>query len=198
MHQELIEFSYLGARDYVHSSDIVPAVLSRLPAGIVKKFDIRFSGKIDQTLRLVFDTPFESQDAKVSGLFLLDGEPRRFRLYQTGEKVTQRIAYDESSLVASSALDVSAQAITLERDVGHGLFRILTALQKALLGSLYPQAKGKWVCTRIELKEVPELAYPVRLKFSRNLNFQIVRSEVFVAGHSVGFISFTLVGETQW
>ena len=198
MHQELIEFSYLGSRDYVHSSDIVSAVLSRLPAGRVQNFDIRFSGKIDQTLRLVFDKSSETQDAKVSGLLLLDGELRRFRLNQIAEKVTQRIAYDENSLVAASVVDVNAQAITLERDVGHGVFRILTALQKALLSSLYPRIKGKWVCTRIELKDIPELAYPVSLKFSRNLNFQIVRSEVFVAGHSVGFISFTLVGETQW
>ena len=116
-----------------------------------------------------------------------------YHLLENGDSVDCRYPYDEDNILSKSVLNIDKKSIALTRSTGFTFCENFVALNKYLLESIYPDAKGKWYFTRLEQSFlIPDNSvFTVVLK--KNFKFRLTQSDIFVNGENVGSVYFTLV-----
>jgi len=192
MNQNL-KFCFKGSRNYVHGTDIVSKLLAQKSSKSLTRIDLRFNGIATTGLMLVEE--HSNPDAKVNVRWMENGELRTYQLIANGEEIDCRYEYEEDSILEKTTLDLDSQSVHLNEISGYSLCENFVALNKYLLNRLYPEEKGKWYFTRLELSEIYPEESLITVKFIKNFNFRLVKSEVLVNGNAIGSVYFTMVRE---
>jgi hypothetical protein len=188
-----IIFSFKGNRNYVHGPDIFNALKDMFYSLNPTQIDIRFNGMSSKSLIIKSDA--EPSLAKVNVSFVVSGREQRYFLVEGDKEISSRTIYDEQSIVDSSILDQTNTEVRQTKVTKYTFIENAVALNKLLLSSVLTGKKGKWLFTRIELKNFVDDASLVVLKLVKNSNYRIVKSDIHVRNVIVGSIYFSLLQE---
>lgn len=151
---------FLGDRGYLHSTTIIPALLSvcsqRFGLGAIKQVSAQFHALTDR------QCVFELLEVPAGASLTQAGYVATFRI--SGEKaegivglrpseavISQRQAFDEDGLITGYTLDQQGQSVTLPGLKGE-LLPTIVSLNKRLHAALFDSAGfGKWLLTRLDL-----------------------------------------------
>ena len=210
---------FKGARTYVQGPDIHDAMCDALSErGIVlEKVDL-VCHRLIATNVTAREIPAEESPAEgVHAVFRFNG--RTIVLTENGEPITLREPYDEPALVAKMELDATARRIAVNRSTGvppvgptaetavlrtfgsrdgcatFSNAELFVALNKELLTRCFPEAKGKWLFTRLQLPQSFRKSQFARIEvqFLGHSNFRITRSALFGDGQPLGHLFFSLL-----
>lgn len=201
MQQNILTFPsslcFKGGRNYLHGTDIVWSLMCSLDSLAQVKLDIKFHGISHHQLRWIEVDEVELDEAaKVTGVLELKDKKVRFKFLESDMPVTCKNYYDESAIVASCDVNLQNRAIILTRSVNANVIEKIVAMQKSLLQSLFPDIVGKWYFTRLEVSDLGALSLAsgqLELKFIKNFNFRLTKSDIFFGQKHLASIYFSLV-----
>lgn len=204
---------FLGDRQYLHSTTIIPALLSvceqSFDAGRVRQVSGRFHSLTDR--QCGFDWVECSGKESLTQLgyvatFKLscDGGERVVGLKPGDVPITVRHPFDEDALITGSVLTTDTQSIALRSPAG-ALLPTLVALNKRLHSALFGNAGienagyGKWLLTQLDLNATAvelihfEKNYPgdIRLALTSVLASVNTKAALMVDEHIIGFMHFS-------
>lgn len=195
-----LTLSFKGSRQYLHGTDMHDAVCDLLTQQGGQNIQ-----KIDFTLhRIVLtqlvasihrDTQPETEGANAVFRATVDSSPVTVLLKECGTPVTDRRPYDEEGLVSAASFDSTNQRITFTASDAYTNIEMIVALNKALLLRALPEAKGKWLFTRLQLATSikDRKLNTIEVRFLGHSNYRITRSQVFGDGQPIGSIFFSLM-----
>jgi hypothetical protein len=198
-----LNFSFKGARNYVQGPDILDAWCEAL-AGIghreLSHLDITFHRMVTSQgkAREVSSVDEGAEPPNAMLRFVENDAPRTWILEETGETIAERAPYDEETLVGASQIDTARQSIRVKSLPNFSNAEIVVALNKALLLKLLPEAKGKWLFTRLQLGRSfrHQKFNDLEVQFLGHSHYRITRSRVLGDGQPLGSIYFSLMPAT--
>ncbi len=200
MEEQMLKFRYKGKREYVHGpcmykeiSELIAPRINQSP-GV---FKMAMHALIRHQCRIIFGEVGEPLPsvAHPSAEFSFSGREKGLLgwLVETDEPVVDRYPYPEDDIVKVS--HVEDKIIKIHQEVPFHPIEVLVAINKHLLLMLFPNAKGKWLFTRLELnrllREDDKTKFEVRL--AQNFAFRMTKSLVIVDGGIIGHIYFSQV-----
>lgn len=195
-----LQLPYKGLRTYLHGTDIYNAVcelLAKEGASDLVKIDMVFHQVSASQLHASISRENPSAEGPANVVFRCStsGENITVKLAQTGQPVTERVPYDEEGLVSSAVIRTEEQRISLTNQPGYSNIEMFVALNKKLLSHLFPEVRGKWFFTRLQLsRSVYKLPLAnLEVQFLGHSNFRITRSTLLGNGEPLGSIYFSLV-----
>ncbi len=196
----LLPLRFKGARTYVQGPDILAALCDALASGgfgPLEKLDLVCHRLVATQLRGRF---LAEDEAAPEGLhatlrFTAGGATHTVALEETDEPIAAREPYEEDALVAASAFDLDAKTAGVAPPLGFENAEIVTALNKALLTRAFPEARGKWLFTRLQLaRSLRERTFArLEVRFLGHSNFRITRSALVGDGEPLGHLYFSLL-----
>ena len=200
MHPEFpLRFQLKGQRNYVQGPDIHDALCDALIQqghAIIEKLDLVFHQMArTQLAARVLDAGEEpGEGTNVVLRCMLDGEPRTVIAKETGEVITARVEYDEDRLVAAMKFDLPANVVELGEIAGYSNCEKVVSMNKALLTRVLPEARGKWLFTRLQLSRSfrQQRFANLQLVFLGHSNFRITRTQIIGDGEKLGHLYFSL------
>jgi hypothetical protein len=186
-----LDFCFKGDRDYVHGTDIVNKLMRHFAPYAPQNIDVKFNGSVANNLDLLEATA--GSDAKVNIAVMLQGEAKKFQLVDNGQAIHCRYPYDESLIISNTRLDLAGQSIHLQQVTTFTFCENFVAMNKHLLQSIFPDEQGKWYFTRMELEHPIKDAALVSVKFIKNFNFRLTKSNLYIEDQCVGSVYFTMV-----
>jgi hypothetical protein len=201
MNAELrLNFSFKGARNYVQGPDILDAWCDALAENghrELANLDITFHRMVahQAVAREVPGLEDGAEPPNAMLRFMENEAQRTWILEETDEAITERGPYDEETLINASHLEPAQQSIRVKPLQNYSNAEIVVALNKALLLKLLPEAKGKWLFTRLQLaRSFRHLTFSnLEVRFLGHSNYRITRSRVFGDGEPLGSIFFSLL-----
>jgi len=152
-----VNFRFKGARDYVHGTDmydqLLPLLMERLTGGTVAALKMTIRGVMRRQGRLLIES--EGQGASrpdgVKAEFCLTRQKHGIFgwLTEDSREILDRYSYDEAPLLALCS--VRRNHVALEYNPGYTPIEVLVAMNKLLMETLFPDEKGKWFFTRLQL-----------------------------------------------
>ncbi|EGK8095013.1 hypothetical protein IO388_000298 [Campylobacter lari] len=192
---EKLEFNFKENRNYIHGTDIYNAILSSCKDGIVSNFEISFHNIAYNNLILTDTKPsdlkdlrfichFTAKDSTIHYLYGIDNPLSKPKLSKP---------YPEEDITKKATVNHDEKSIILDSTSNFTYIEEIVALNKHLLNNIFPQAKGKWYFSKLQLQNIPlEKKYPIKLIFKSNFNFLIIKSEIYFNNRFLGFIYFSL------
>jgi hypothetical protein len=178
----MLDLPFKGSRDYLHSTDILPALneLAHARCGAQAHVD-------SLTLRRPFThairTSFESS-AGASGSFRIrrGDECISGWLHETESPVTGRVSFDTSRLLAAT---ISGQGFAkiLEPQPGYSALEVVVTLMKAV--SAQVNRRPWWVC-QLNFDHPLTEVFPVEARIQHNLIGRFLVYEIVQAGMVIG------------
>jgi len=192
-----LNFSYKGARHYLHGSDFFNAIqavvdsLDGIRGSYVSKLSFtHFSYRLCE---LCFDEVGKNHAVGSGELTLHNGSRKLFWLKEGLEKPVHRTPYDEGSIVRN--VKYEGQSAILQATNPHTTIEVVIALTKDLHYRLSPIEEGKWVFGRIDLNQrLPLIDSTVSIARVKYLPLRFSVSEIKIDGIIVGEIQF-IVGK---
>ncbi len=186
-----LDFCFKGDRNYVQGPDIFNKLMLYFASHSPKNIDIKFNGIVSKNLHLIEGS--ELNNAKVNLSITLQDRTKKFQLIESEQVINCRYLYDESLIINNTALNLANQVINLQQDTQYTFCENFIAMNKHLLQSLFPDEKGKWYFTRLELKHPVEDNTLLSVKFIKNFNFKLTKSDIYIENNCVGSVYFTMV-----
>ena len=190
MMSQTLSFCFKGNRTYVHGTDIVAELFKHFADVVITDIDLKFNGIALTNLNLIEGE--EADDARVNIRLNLNGKEKVMQLVENGETPDCWCEYDEKSIREKCYLEQANKLIHLEQVSHYTLCENYVAMNKFLLQSLYPEEKGKWYFTRLEQKRVIEEEALITVKFIKNFNFLLTKSDILANDEVVASVYFTL------
>jgi hypothetical protein len=178
----ILELPFKGARDYLHSTDILPALTEVAnerfgPLAWVDSLTIR------RPFRRIIQVSFESVEVS-SGSFRMRNGSQNIPgwLLETDKPVTRRIPYDTSPLSAA-AVSGSGYARLLEPLPGFRVLDVLVGLMK--LVSAQVDRQHWWLC-QLNLDAPLAENFPVEVRIRNNLGGKFLVYDILQSGAVIG------------
>jgi hypothetical protein len=196
----LLHLRFKGARTYVQGPDIHDAVCAALAAHgfrSLTNLDLIFHRMVhtQSSGQFLEDAQLTAEKAHAVFRFVCDGARRTLLLAETGTPILERTSYDEAPLVAPAHFDLDARTVAVSPPPGYSNAEIVVGLNKALLARAFPEAKGKWLFTRLQLaRSFFESEFrSLEVRFVGHSNFRITSSALVGDGESLGTLYFSLL-----
>jgi len=189
------EFCFKGARDYVHGTDIYTAITKSFSQDIDGGIDLSFHGIARKNLTMSDLKPEDEALIKsVVKYRAKDGSKKVFYGVENAESIFCNYAYEEEKITQASSIDLEKKSIVLEKQSEFSFIEEIVAMNKELLLTLFPDQKGKWYFTRLQIaSSVEKTLYPLELEFRSNFQFKLTKTEIFMNKKSLGYIYFSLI-----
>lgn len=184
-------FCFKGNRGYVQGPDIVSALLKEFSDKDIKNIDLKFNGITATELDLI--EGLERADAKVNIRLLEDSVEKSYQLIENGQQINCRYEYDENKIIEKTAINIDKQGVSLTDTTGFTFCENFVAMNKHLLQSIYPDEKGKWYFTRLELTKPIDNNSLIEVKLVKNFNFRLTKSDILLNDNPVGSVYFSMV-----
>jgi hypothetical protein len=188
-----------GGRYYIHGTDIYNVMLDRIAAlhpqaglGAVR---LVIHKTATTQCRMVCSSPQEAPSKPPDAVVHMQVEAGEGRieawLVETGEAVTERVAYDEDRV--EQLCRYGEGDIKIEGASGYTTIETAVAMTKFLHQRIFPPEVGKWWFTRLQLSRPFAAADTARLRihFLEDLGAgRLTRSAVYSGEELVGHIFF--------
>ena len=192
------EFKFKGKREYIHGPDITNVILNFLRDNNIgfNKMQLSMVKMAHCHMDILFTDDIKRVNKNANSFFFVDSKDEMFygHLVENGSKVEIRYEYPEELVSANAVIDVKREVITYKSEMIFSTIEIVVALNKALHEKLYPEAKGKWIYTKLDINHF-FLQNPdsISIKLIKNMNLRLTQAEMFFEGNSVGYIYYSLV-----
>jgi hypothetical protein len=112
---------------------------------------------------------------------------------ETDRKVQCRYDYPEDRIENVSIVDQSKSEISIRQDTGFSPIEVIVAMTKKLHYAVCP-TKGKWLFTKLELKQLLKAkdSSDMRIKLEHNFNNRLTKSSLISDANLIGHIYFSL------
>jgi hypothetical protein len=197
---EPLSLNLKGQRDYLQGGDLCQAVMEF--AGC------RLDGRVDRLLlgvhRFMHRQPdLHWHDGAKSGArpekaaadFSVSSQGAAFSgwLVETDRQVTNRIPFDEERI--TRLCTIRGQAIDISGNSGYLPIEVAVSMTKKLHNLLLPTNDGRWIFAKIDLNRLlrEDDASALSVVLMENLYNRLTKSEIHVAGTSVGYMYFSLL-----
>ena len=201
MGTKMLAFRYKGWRTYVHGTDMYMefADLVNETAPGVKDGEVMMTIRqmIKNQCKLVYSTgagaATRPDGYKTEFSFKSGPVDLTAWLVETEEPLSGKYEYDEDEITRNST--VHGENIRINGDLPYSPIEIIVELNKHLHVTLFPEAPGKWLFTKLELTGLlkDEDSREYNLNFVKNSNFRITKSDIFAGDRKIGSIYFSLL-----
>ncbi len=195
-----VEFSYKGDRDYVQGPDIFNCVVAEIADEGIEDMKLSFHGLVTHNVCSLFVSDDEDElssvhDVKAKGYLFGKGQPKYFALSESVSIDRKKVVsnYDEE-LIRNKA-KYSDSKVLFSSSSEYSYMEVVVALTKLMHQKQFPEAKGKWIFTRLELQKNINNYSAIEIDLKHNFQYRLTKSEIVVDGEPVGFIYFSLVGK---
>lgn len=192
-------FSYRGDRNYVHGTSmydrLTDHISEQMPERSRASFHMVIHGFATHRCDFIYTLDAdlmarpERGCAEVSTSSGIHGW-----LVETDDEVTQRQPYPEEEITARCRLDGDGSVRMLGR-VPYRPIEILVAITKHLHYCSYPEARGKWIFTRLELDRflVDEDGGQLAVNIRKSIGTKLTQSDIHSGDAKIGEIYFSMV-----
>lgn len=185
---------FKGGRDYIHGTDLfdaAQAVITDVTQQPAPNFEIAFNAMATKGVTLLLDAPAQAKPCG-TGVYWEGAEKRKFWLVVDERGVDDLVPYPEELVTTSMDIDGETATATVAPDVAFSNIEIWVPMIKALHVHLFPEAEGKWVFVRAQLKNyTPERGTgQFEVALASRVGQKITRNEVSLDGQKVGDIFF--------
>jgi hypothetical protein len=198
MIEKRVLFPFKGDRTYIHGTDLFNAIMREAPAADLR--DIQFEvHEVIRTPSCTFEitedpAEFDALDRCATRCgFSVAGRPVRAGLSGAGGDPAEiiRQPYDEDRVLRLCR--VADDAILLNGESPYSFIETIVPMNKALLTQLFPDAPGRWLFTRLILGRSCSARENLTLRFVRNFQFRLVRSDVHLGDKRIGSLDFSVM-----
>lgn len=190
----LLNTAYKGSRQYIQGGDLFNSIEDKLFELFEQKTPyislLSFSHFAYHFCELVIDENVETQNIVGKGsVSFEDNTKKNFYLTETTKTPTERVPYDEDSLVALA--QYTEHSIQLSDKSPFSSIETIIALTKALSYKNMPLQQGKWVFGRIDLTTaLPEIKHSVLIEAVSSVAGRFSVNNIIIDGNLVGKIQF--------
>jgi hypothetical protein len=191
-----LEFCFKGNRTYIHGTDVYNKMLDFLKDKELQitNFDLSFHGIAKSNIEISDNKPTDETLLKFAFKYLdRDNTKKVFYGIENNIPVDCRYEYPEENICNLSELNLVNKEVVLNTNSSFTFIENVVALNKYLLENLFPDVNGKWYFTRLQMKELTNSSYPLKLVLKANFNFKLTKTEILIADKSIGFIYFSLI-----
>ncbi len=188
-----MNFCFKGSRNYIHGTDVLAKLIETNKNKNLTHLDVKFNGIMYTNLDLIDGE--EGRKAQVNIRWIENGEKKFYQLVENNIPVKCNYEYDENLILKKTTHDINLKTINLNQPSGFTFYENLVAMNKHLLQMTFPKANGKWYFTRFEQLKIYDNNSLITLKFIKNFNFKLTKSDVYLNGDVIGSIYFTLARE---
>lgn len=195
-----MNFKFKGTRNYVHGTDIYNAIanFATEQLALVELKDIHYT--LHKVMRKnlsieVFKNERVPKRKNTAIVFLCRSENDyyQFMLQENDQDVKGSYEYDENAIVEDCKYDPDKKTLELTDAKTYTDIELIVALNKRLLNLVFPEGPGKWFFTQLKINEyIKKSNYRnITLKFIKNLNFKLTKSQITIDGKEIGHIFFS-------
>lgn len=202
MNNDILRFCFRGNRSYVHGPDICSSlsdyISNKIGSDQIKAVDIVCHKLVSKNLQIEI---FRNRDivdkerAVTTVSFLKNHDKYILLCKESSLDVNCRTDYPEEIIVNQCSLVLSEKKIILTDRLEFNVFQIVVAMTKALHHSIFPDATGKWIFTRLQTNRLlmnKEEYKNISLSHSHNFNYKLTKNEIYLNGNKIGYIYFSL------
>ena len=172
---------FRGDRNYLQSATLFDDLLA-WGAGDPRNIDLTFHRKTDRQVGYESSPP--ADEASLVATWRDAG--KSIFVVETDQPITQRVAYDEQSLV--DRFSFGPDGVMVPAQIGEFTpMEAIVAAFKALLHRTVVPHKPKLVFVRVRLQSVPQL--PLEVRFNRRIG-EFYQGDIRADGRAVGQIFF--------
>jgi len=183
------DFHFLGDRDYLQGATLFDHIIANYVADKYNPKGIDFSiKKLTDKVCLVISTKEKKGNLipeKIVGEY--KDNLNHFFIYETENKVTERIPYNEIEIIRNCIIDKD-KIVMSENILNYSFMKKAIAAYKFLLTSLYGKTYDKYLFARIQLQFIPEGKFWI--KHSRIISNQFFQGAIKENDKEIGNIFF--------
>ena len=202
MERNKIEFCFKGQRDYIQGPDIYNQVnqyiIDELNMKDIIRIDLIIHRLISNNLTVEMAKDTDSiKKENISAIFsFMHGDNKyTLLLFESNSKIECRLEFPEEEIVKKFTVDVKEKKIYLNANVDFTELEIITAMNKKLLKTLYPDLNRKWLFTRLQTdRYLKECNYnTIAVELQHNFNFKLTKSLIKIDDRERGYIYFSRI-----
>jgi hypothetical protein len=195
-----IPFRYKGKRNYVHGPDIYNSVL-RAVRDLLNVYPARINGSFHRLLRnngictIQKDIDQTNREGAYA-IFSMKIKEEIFHasVYDAGTKISSSYSYDEKKVLEGVIVEDDEIRMVAKKRCSY--MEELVAMTKKLHLSLYPNAIGKWLVTKIMIEHVVDpnsyWGHVLAVKSERNFHNRLTQCSISLDAKRLGVINFSL------
>jgi hypothetical protein len=203
IYQEAIDFKYKGNRNYVQGPDIYDAMLQKV-LEVFAAYPIHVKGAFNHLLKnngilRIHESTEEIDKNNLCAFFsiTIGSDQYYVVLLDAGTKISSSYSYDEEKVLESMMFYSETVKMRVKSEFTY--IEQMIAMTKKLHLLIYPEAKGKWLFTKIDLGTYidPQLYQDqnISVKAKKNFHNSLTQNSVFVNAEEIGEIWFSMVKE---
>jgi hypothetical protein len=193
-----LRMCFKGSRDYLHGTDMYPALLGALPHGEHAPLRLSIHRMAHRQCQMVIPEDGSRPPSTAFAVFSAGppGEAARGWLEETSEPVTCRVPYDEAPIYG--CLDTSPATTVVARDLPESYtpIEVLVAMTKELHRVAFPDVGQGWVFAQLDLRRLLKSADAARLRVTiqQVLAGKFSKSRIESGNEELGSIRFSVRG----
>lgn len=200
MIKKTISFTFKDARTYIQGPDMLNKTLEVLhnehkdePITSLRFAIHRMTGQyLDLTIQ---ENPENNEPHDCIATLSYQTSKSRYlaRLTENPAVPTERVPYDEQSLISLCTINKEDKKISLLSPSPFSFVETVVSMNKALHLATIPEATGKWVFCRWESSESTNVLKPnsIEIKLKQTLGTRLTCSEVFCQNELLGKVYFS-------
>lgn len=190
-------YRFKGERLYVHGTDIFNSIIQHFDEERISKISLSIHAFIfNHNCKILVADSLEDLlsegEAKVRCNLVSGRNSKYIAIREEAQKYSEapiRIEYDEGSVISKCKLHQNE--IVIHKKSPYTFIETVVAMNKYLLKNLFPDKSIKWVFTKIDLIPYCNSTNHIKIKFVRNLNFKLTKSEIYFRQDNIGSIYFS-------
>ena len=198
--EKILTFKYKGQRTYVHGTDIYDSIL-RTVRNYFEAYPLNITGTFHRPLKAncIFRM-YEKQIVLAHGSFYafftlgLGSKIYYAALSSIGDQISSSYTYDEDKVL--EGFSIKDAKINMHVKSTYTYIEQLVAMTKRLHISLYPEVKGRWLFTKIQISKVidPDLfvGRELTIKSENNFHYKLTKNSIDLDDIPLGTIWFSL------
>jgi hypothetical protein len=199
--EKTIKFKFKGKRDYVHGTDIYNKMLDTMHV-FCGQYPKSVEGSFHYLLKnhgifRIYERDTIKEVDHCAAIFNLLIKEKKYQviLHDIETPITSSYAYDERNVLKNMVLN--SKTIVMPFNPSYTYIEQFVAMTKKLHFTIYPEATGKWLFTRLQINEAIDNALYadkiLSVKSERNFQYKLTQCLIRLNDQLIGNIFFSLI-----
>lgn len=205
LNERLVPFKFKGGRSYVHGTDIYDSMLEMVldyfgeyPHSVKGSFH----GLLENNgIFRIYESGKPLGDEQLFALFSIIMKENMYQLIllDAGTPISLFYEYDEQKVLENMAL--KDETVTMQFKSTYTYIEQIVSMTKKLHMTIYPEAKGKWLFTKVHIYDVvdPTLysGKVIAVRLIKNFQNKLTQCSIKLNDHPIGSIFFSLMPQKK-
>ena len=205
LNERLVPFRFKGGRSYVQGPDIYDSMLEMVFDYLGEYPDSvkgSFHGLLENNgIFRIYESGEPLGDEQLFALFsiLMKENMHQLVLLDAGTPISLFYEYDEQKVLENMAL--KDETVTMQIKSTYTYIEQIVSMTKKLHMTIYPEAKGKWLFTKVHIYDVvdPTLysGKVIAVRSIKNFQNKLTQCSIKLNDHPIGSIFFSLMPQKK-